>query len=56
MGSTPHPVVSEGIISPGAWALISSNFSPYAKDTLGKVVNFVIVSLSSLGHCTSRLV
>ncbi|MCO5611372.1 hypothetical protein L7F22_065625 [Adiantum nelumboides] len=36
MGSTPHPVVSEGIISPGAWALISSNFSPYAKDTLAR--------------------
>lgn len=45
METTPHPAVAEGIFSPGAWALISSNFSPYAKETLAKVVHFVIVSL-----------
>lgn len=47
MSSKPtdlHPAVAEGLISLGAWSLIEDSFSPFAKETLTKVVNFVMVS------------
>lgn len=40
-----HPVIAEGIISRGAWALIEDKFSDFAKKTLANVVHFVIVSI-----------
>lgn len=38
-----HAVVTEKIISPGAWALVEDKFSPFAKETLTKLVRFVHV-------------
>lgn len=46
-----HPAVVEGFISPGAWALVESQFSPFAKETLTKVVHFVVVSDVSSSDC-----
>lgn len=42
--SGDHPVIAEGIISRGAWALIEDKFSDHAKKTLADVVDFVLVS------------
>jgi len=35
----PHPVTE--FVSPSAWALVEDKFSPFAKETLAKLVNFV---------------
>ncbi|PAV20683.1 hypothetical protein PNOK_0331000 [Pyrrhoderma noxium] len=35
----PHPV--EEITSPSSWALVEDKFSPYAKETLAKLITFV---------------
>jgi acyl-CoA dehydrogenase len=34
-----HPVTE--FVSPSAWALVEDKFSPYAKETLAKLVDFV---------------
>ena len=52
MTSTPsdsHPAVAEGLISPGAWSLVENQFSPFAKETLAKVANFVMVRVGLAG-------
>jgi len=36
---TPHPI--EAITSPSSWAMVEDKFSPYAKDTLAKLIAFV---------------
>lgn len=43
----PNAHVVTKLISPGAWALIEDKFSAFGKETLAKVVYFVIVSCSS---------
>lgn len=44
VGPNDHPVVAEGIISRGAWALIEDKFSDFGKKKLSDIVHFVIVS------------
>jgi len=35
----PHPI--ETITSPSSWAMVEDKFSPYAKETLAKLIAFV---------------
>ncbi|CAO1625385.1 unnamed protein product [Parajaminaea phylloscopi] len=37
-----HPIIAEGFISRGAWALIEDKFSDFAKKTLADVVRFTL--------------
>lgn len=44
VGPNDHPIVAEGFISRGAWALVEDKFSDFAKTKLADVVRFTLVS------------
>jgi len=47
----PHPI--EAITSPSSWAMVEDKFSPYAKETLAKLIKFVeeeVIPAQKLAH------
>ncbi|PWO00601.1 acyl-CoA dehydrogenase [Tilletiopsis washingtonensis] len=41
MADQSHIIVTEGILPAGTWAFVADRFSPFAKETLAKLVRFV---------------